>query len=415
MNLFKLTAYRHGENFWGKRCGEENALKNYSQDGFEGRFRAHLGKSLLIFFVLLGGCDEKKPATAPPAQLVGASRVMRQDIPFVLEVPAKITGSLEIQVRAQVGGILKSRLFNEGQYVNQGDKLFEINPESYEAALSRAQGSLAQAESELRRTSRDYERMRKLRQAKAISPKEHDDAQSAFERAQANLKVAEGSVKEAEINLGYTEVKAPISGIVGKEAQSVGNLISPMGESSLLTTMVQICPLHAVFSVSGTVWSQMARNSMAGKVQLLEDSDYKIEVIMSDGTRYPQDGKIIFVDSTEDNLTSSVSIKAEIPNDNRQKLLMPGQFVRVKVIGAEYKNATVVPSSALISTQMGYVAYVVKDDKTVEVRPVKAEIVGNQAIVDTGLEENEIVVSEGIVKVRPGNKVNVVMKETEPE
>ncbi|MDR2794747.1 MAG: efflux RND transporter periplasmic adaptor subunit [Holosporaceae bacterium] len=386
-------------------------LKNSFQGSLRKRIGVHLAEFLMIFLVLLGGCDEKKPAFAPPPQSVGASRVVRQDIPFVIEVPAKITGSLEIQVRAQVGGILKSRLFNEGQYVDQGATLFEINPESYDAALSRAQGNLAQAQSEFRRTSRDYERMRKLHQAKAISQKEHDDALFAVECAQANLKVVEGSVKEAEINLGYTEVKAPISGIVGKEAQSVGNLISS-AESSLLTTMVQICPLHAVFSISGTVWSQMARNSRAGKVQLLNDGDYKIEVIMSDGTKYPQDGKIIFVDSTEDNLTSSVSIKAEIPNDNHQNLLMPGQFVRVKVIGAEYKNVLVVPSSVLISTQMGYMAYVVKSDKTVEVRPVKAEIIGNQAIVDTGLEENEIVVSEGIVKVRPGNQVNVVMKET---
>lgn len=398
MDLFRLRACRCDEKFSEGR-----------------RFGSCFAKSLWIFLALLGGCDEKKSAPEPPLQLVGACKAVRQNIPFVLEVPAKITGSLEIQVRAQVGGILKSRLFDEGQYVNQGDKLFEINPESYEAALTRAQGTLAQAQSELKRTSRDYERMRKLHQAKAISQKEHDDALSAFERAQANLKVAEGSVKEAEINLGYTEVKAPISGIVGKEAQSVGNLISPAGESSLLTTMVQISPLHAVFSVSGSVWNQMARSSLAGKVQLLKNSDYKVEVIMFDGTKYPRDGKIIFVDSTEDNLTSSVSLKAEIPNDNNQKLLMPGQFVRVKVIGAEYKNALVVPSSSLISTQMGYVTYVVKEDKTVEVRPIKAEIVGNQAIVDEGLTENEVVVSEGIVKVRPGNKINVVMKDTEPK
>ncbi|GHU13823.1 hemolysin D [Alphaproteobacteria bacterium] len=366
----------------------------------------------LISLLMISGCEEKKQAPQMPPPKVGAAKAIKKDVPFAIEAPAKITGSLEIQIRAQVGGILKARLFNEGQYINQAEKLFEIDPEPHEAALDKAQGNLAQAQSELKRTTRDFNRMQRLHGAKAISQKEYDDSLSAKERAEANLKIAEGSAKEAEINLGYTEVKAPISGIVGKEAQSVGNLISPAGESSLLTTMVQIKPLHAVFSVSGSVWRQMAQSHVAGKVKLLENSDYKVEIIMSDGTKYPKDGKIIFVDSTEDNLTSSVSIKAEVPSDETQKLLMPGQFVRVKIVGAEYNDAIVVPASALISTQMGYVVYVVKDDKTVEVRPIKAEVVGNEAIVDSGISEGEVVVSEGIVKVRPGSPVDAVIEGT---
>ncbi|MDR1561368.1 MAG: efflux RND transporter periplasmic adaptor subunit, partial [Holosporaceae bacterium] len=310
----------------------------------------------------------------------------------------------------QVGGILKSRLFQEGQYVKEGEKLFEIDPEPYKAALTRAQGVLAQAQSEFRRTNRDYERMKKLYKDKAVSQKEHDDSLSAFERAEANLKVAEGSLHEAEINLGYTEVKAPISGIVRKEAQSVGNLISPAGDSSLLTSMIQICPLHASFSVSGAVWSSIAKSYKAGKIKLLDFSDYKVEVIMSDGNIYPEAGKIIFIDSGEDNLTSSVSVKAEIPNDIEQKILLPGQFVRVKLIGAEYKDAIVIPQSALISTKTGEIVYVLKNNNTVEVRPVRAEFVENQAIIHSGLKEGEIVISEGIIKVRPGMPVNASLK-----
>ncbi|GHU17098.1 hemolysin D [Alphaproteobacteria bacterium] len=375
---------------------------------------------LEIFVVLLlvvSGCDEKKQATPQrmPPQKVGASRVVKKNVPFTIEAPAKITGSLEIQVRAQVGGILKARLFNEGQYINQGEKLFEIDPESYKAALSKAQGNLAQAESDLKRTTRDYDRMSKLHNSRAISQKEYDDSLSAKEKAEATLKAAEGAAKEAEINLGYTEVKAPISGIVGKETQSVGSLISPAGESSLLTTMVQITPLYAVFSVSGSVLRSMAQNHVAGKIKLLPESGYKVEILMADGMKYPQDGKIIFIDSAEDNLTSSVSIKAEVPGDGSQKYLMPGQFVRVRIVGAEYKDAIVVPSSSFISTQMGYVVYVVKEDNVVEVRPVKAEIIGNEAIVDSGVAEGEVVISEGIVKVRPGNPVNAEIKEAAVE
>ncbi|MDR2724195.1 MAG: efflux RND transporter periplasmic adaptor subunit [Holosporaceae bacterium] len=371
-----------------------------------------LKKTLAVALLAISGCEDKKQmqVTLP---LVGVAKVQKQDVPLVVEVPAKITGSLEIQVRAQVGGILKSRVFQEGQYVKKGEKLFEIDPEPYKAALTRAQGSLAQAESELRRTSRDYERMQKLFKDGAVSQKEHDDALSAYERASANMKVAEGSLHEAEINLGYTTVRAPTSGIVRNETQSVGNLVSPTGESSVLTSMVQICPLHVNFSLPGAVWNNMNKNFRDGKIKLVKSDNFEIEIIMTDGSIYPHRGKIIFVDSSEDNLTSSVSIKAEIFNDNEQRLLLPGQFVRVKLTGVEYKDALVIPLSALISTGDGYIAYVVKEDKTVEMRPIIAELVGNHVIVNSGLKEGEMVISEGIIKARPGQPVNAVLKSGE--
>jgi membrane fusion protein (multidrug efflux system) len=367
---------------------------------------------LPVVLLFVSGCEEKKQAQTPPP-LVGVVKALKQNVPFVVEVPAKITGSLEIQIRAQVGGILKSRICQEGQYVKEGEKLFEIDPEPYKAALTRAQGTLAQAESELRRTARDYERMQKLFKDGAVSQKEHDDALSAYERAGANMKVAEGSLHEAEINLGYTEVKAPISGIVRKEAQSIGNLVSAAGESSLLTSMVQICPLHANFSISGSVWSKMNKSYRDGKIKLSKSGNYGIEVIMSDGSIYPKKGKIIFVDSSEDSQTSSVSVKAEIPNDKNQKLLLPGQFVRVRLLGAEYDNAIVIPPSALVSTPAGSVVYVINESKTVEVRPITAELTGDKVIVYSGLEEGETIVSEGIMKARPGQPVNTVLKSAE--
>lgn len=368
----------------------------------------------LAVLSILGGCKEKKPVQMA-APVVGVARVAKQNIPLNIEVPAKITGSLEIQVRAQVGGILKSRNFKEGEFVHQGAKLFEIDEAPYRAALTRAQGNLAQAESELKRTTRDYNRMEKLHKAKAVSQKEYDDSLSAYERAQANMKVAEGALHEAEINLGYTEVRAPISGIVRKEAQSVGNLISPNGESSLLTSMVQICPLHANFSISGSTWTNVGKSFHSGKVHLAKTEDVKVQVVMADGTIYPQEGKIIFIDSSEDNQTSSILAKAEIPSTAAQKMLLPGQFVRVRIIGHEYKDALVVPATALVSTQAGFMVYVVKEDKTVEVRPVKAEVIGNNAVIGDGLKENESVICEGIIKARPGQPVTPMFNETDAE
>lgn len=368
--------------------------------------------SVMTAFLFLCGCEEKKPIqmTAP---VVSVSKVTRENIPLKIEVPAKITGSLEIQVRAQVGGILKSRTYNEGEYIKEGTKLFEIDPESYQAVVTRAQGTLAQAESRLRKATRDYQRMEKLHKSKAVSQKEYDDSLSAYEEAEANLKVAEGALHEAEINLGHTEVKAPISGIVRKEAQSVGNLISPNGESSLLTSMVKVCPLHANFSISGSLWTNLAKRFRSGKISMAEKQDIRVEVVMADGSVYPESGKIIFVDSSEDNQTSSVSLKAEIPSNETQKILLPGQFVRVRLVGAEYKDVMVVPTSSLVSTQSGFVVYVIKQDKTVEVRPVKAEVFGNKAAISEGLKDGEIVVSQGIVKARPGQPVTPIFDESQ--
>ncbi len=339
----------------------------------------------LVVLSILNGCKEKKTVQMA-APVVGVAKVAKQNIPLNIEVPAKITGSLEIQVRAQVGGILKSRNFKEGEFVHQGAKLFEIDEAPYRAALTRAQGNLAQAESELKRTTRDYKRMERLHKAKAVSQKEYD-----------------------------TEVKAPISGIVRKEAQSVGNLISPNGESSLLTSMVQICPLHANFSISGSTWTSVGKSFYSGKVHLAKTEDVKVQVIMADGTIYPQEGKIIFIDSSEDNQTSSISAKAEIPTSAAQKMLLPGQFVRVRIIGHEYKDALVIPATALIPTQAGFMVYVVRDDKTVEVRPVKAEVIDNKAVVSDGLKENESVIYEGIGKARPGQPVTPVFNGTNTE
>jgi membrane fusion protein (multidrug efflux system) len=253
--------------------------------------------------------------------------------------------------------------------------------------------------------------VKKLFEVGAVSQKEYDDVLSVYERAMANVKMAQGSLHEAEINLGYTEVKAPISGIVRKEAQSIGNLVSVAGESGLLTSMVQVCPLHANFSVSGSVWASLNKGMREGQIKMPSPKDYVVEVVMADGSVYPRKGRVIFIDSSEDNYTSSVQFKAEIPNDKDQQTLLPGQFVRIRVIGIEYQNAVVVPASSVILSQVGSMVYVVRGDKTVAVRPVKAETIGNYAVIHDGLSEGEVVISEGIVKARPGQAVNAVLKQ----
>lgn len=361
---------------------------------------------------VLGACNKKEQQQSGTAIPVNAVKVLKTDLPWNIEYPAQVAGSLEIQVRAQVGGILQARLFDEGAYVKKGTQLFQIDPKEYEVSLQRAEGSLAQARSEENRTRRDYERMKKLRADNAVSQKDYDDSLSAYEAAQASVKVAQAGVNEAKINLEYTRVLAPISGITGKEAQSVGSLVSPTG-NGLLTTMVQIDPLWVNFSMPSAQFYKLASGYLSGTIVLDAKGKHPlyVEAVTSDGRVYPEKGTIIFFDSTEDAKTSSLAIKAEFPNPKNQRMLMPGQFVRVRLVGATYKDAVLIPSSAVLSTPTGNLVYIVGEDGTTQAQPVTAQLQDDMYIVSEGLKGGETVVSAGLIKIRPGMKVTPQMQD----
>lgn len=386
--------------------------------------------SVILMTVLLAtvGCH-KKEAAAPQAAAVNAVSVIQQDYPWTMEYPAQVAGSLDVQIRAQVGGILEARLYNEGEFVEQGKQLFQIDDKEYVVALEKARGSLAQAQAEVKRNKRTYQRMKTLRAENAVSQQDYDNALSAYETAQANVQVAQAGVNNAEINLGYTKVTAPISGIAGKENQTVGSLISAAGESGLLTTMVQIDPLYVNFSMPGSQFEKLTQGYREGTIamgnadnpQMLKDMNYRekavedvpiyVEVLLSNGKEYPQRGKLIFFDSSENTQTSSIAIKAEIANPARTRELIPGQFVRVRLVGAVFKNAVLVPASAVLVSPNGLTAYVIKEDNTVELRSIEGQLQNDMYIVSSGLKAGERVINGGLVKIRPGMLVAPTMQE----
>ena len=382
-------------------------------------------KAGLVVFVavfMLTACH-KKEAEAPVVPVVSAVKVIQQDLPWNIEYPAQVAGSLEIQIRAQVGGILKERLYNEGEYVEEGTLLFQIDDSEYKVALEKAQGSLAQAQAEEKRTKRTFNRMKTLRASNAVSQQDYDNALSAYETAQANVKVAQAAVEGAEINLGYTKVTAPISGIAGEAAQSVGSLISPAGETGYLTNMVQIDPLYVKFSMPGSQFNRLAQGFASGQIAFgnadpskkisteeyrkksAEEASVYIEVVLPNGEIYPQRGKIIFFDSGENAQTSSIAMKAEFANPTNSRLLMPGQFVRVHLVGATYKEAILIPSSAVLHTTNELLVYVVDANGAIESRPITGELQEDMYIVTSGLKNGETVVSEGLSRVHAGQQV----------
>ncbi len=384
---------------------------------------------LLCAVVAFAACKNKE-AAAPAAITVSAVKVLQQDLPWNIEYPAQVAGSLEIQIRAQVGGILESRLYNEGEVVTEGTQLFQIDDSEYKVALEKAQGSLAQAQAEERRTQRTFKRMKTLRASNAVSQQDYDNALSAYETAQANVKVAQAAVEGAQINLGYTKVTAPISGIVGQAVPSVGSLISPAGESGYLTNMVQIDPLYVKFSMPGSQFDQLSQGFLSGQIAFgnmeigrqkeiaekyrnkdVNDVAVYVEAILPNGEVYPQRGKIIFFDSSENAQTSSIAMKAEFANPQNSRLLMPGQFVRVHLIGATFKNAILIPSSAVLHTAKELLVYVVDANNAVEARPIEADLQNDMYVVTKGLKAGDIVISEGLSRVRPGQKVDVQLQD----
>ena len=379
--------------------------------------------------VMSGACKNKEDAQAP-AVVVSAVKVLQQDLPWNIEYPAQIAGSLEVQIRAQVGGILESRSYSEGEFVEAGTQLFQIDDAEYKVALEKAQGSLAQAQAEEKRTYRTFKRMKTLRASNAVSQQDYDNALSAYETAQANVKVAQAAVEGAQINLGYTKVTAPISGIVGQAIPSVGSLISPTGESGYLTNMVQINPLYANFSMPGSQFTQLSQGFLSGQIAFgnmqvgqqekaaeeykdkdVNDAAVYVEAIMPNGEVYPQRGKIIFFDSSENVHTSSIAMKAEFANPQNARMLMPGQFVRVHLVGATFKNAILIPSSAVLHTAKELLVYVVDANNAVEARPIEADLQNDMYIVTKGLKAGDVVISEGLSRIRPGQTVQVQLQE----
>ena len=367
--------------------------------------------SLLLVITFAVGCSKSQEQEQPKQiPLVSATKAFTLDIPWNKEYPAQVAGSLEVEVRAQVGGILKERLYNEGQFVEKDTVLFTIDPQEYQIALEKAQASLEQENTQVQKAKRDYERMKSLISDNAVSQKDYDDSLSAYEKAQADYKAAKAVVDDAKRNLGYAKVKAPISGIARKENHSVGSLISLNGDNSLLTTMVQINPLHVVFSVPG---KQLAQLKDAIEQERMAISEEKVVVDVLVGNKvYPYSGQIIFFDSAEDPQTSAFAVKVEVPNPDSKFDMTPGQFVKVRIRGITFKNAVLVPQSSLVENPNGTFVYVVNtsSNNVIEAVPVSAEVKDSIAVVFDGLKGDETVISGGSLKVQPGIPVKFELK-----
>ena len=359
--------------------------------------------ALLVFMLFAAGCS-RKPAQAPvSAPEVLVTTVTPRDVPRVLERVATLDGFINANINAQVQGYIVSRDYQEGSVViKKGDLLFQIDPRPFEAALAQARGTLAKDKANQVKADADEKRAMDLFNKKVISDQERDTATAAADSTRANVEADEAAVKQAEINLGYTKITAPIDGVTGFANNQVGDLVGP--STGPLTTMSQIDPIKAVVTAGeGPFTDFVSRHPDATERQAyIKSLDF--ELILGNGEVYPRKGKFYALDRNLDVKTGSIRYYVTFPNPGN--ILRPGQFGNVRFVADIKKGAMVIPQEAVNELQGSYQVAVVDENNKVSIRPVKmGERIGAMWEVTEGLKPGDKVVVQGLQKAREGSTV----------
>ena len=369
--------------------------------------------AVLLPLVLLAACGKSDapgaaaggPPAMPPPQ-VSVVTVQAKDAPLTYEYTGQTAGSRETEVRARVSGILQKRLYVEGATVKAGASLFQIDPANLQTQVASTEANVAVADAKVNQVRRDLARLQPLITEKAISQKEFDDARSAVESAEATAKQTRAQAAEAKLNIGYTRVVAPIGGVTGTAAKADGSLVN---STDMLTTIVQVNPMYANFSVSEGDLLKLNKQIAAGQVTTPgKKNDFTVTLKLADGSTYPLTGKMTFASEKLNSTTGSFDARAEIPNPTGS--LRPGQFIRVVLAGANRSQSITVPQRAIIDSPMGKMVFKVMPDDTLAPQPVELDGWSNgDWIVTKGLKAGDRVMADGVIKAHvPGMKVTPV-------
>lgn len=360
--------------------------------------------AIAVSAVLLTACGKgQEQQHAPPPPEVAVQTVEKAPAPLDLSYTARTVGSREVEVRARVGGILIKRRYEEGGSVKQGQPMFLIDPEPVRARLASAHAEVSVAKARLEEARRQRDRVLPLFEKNAVSQSRRDEVVSGFEVAQANLEAAQSAERMAQLDLEYTDVRAPISGLTSREVMSEGSLVSTEQSSSLLTRIVQIDPLYVEFSVPEAE-ATMIRSSLAPANKATPPS---VRLVLENGEEYPDSAKLTFVDNAVDLNSGTVRVRAVLKNSEAQ--LIPGQFIRARVEGVQLTNVVAVPRKAVMSSAQGQFMWVVNGEQKVEFRPVQVgRSMGNNIIITQGLAPGDRYIVEGVLKVQPGIQVSAV-------
>lgn len=366
---------------------------------------------LVIAFVLAGivGCSrEGAESQQRPAPEVTVMTVTPRDIPYSASFVAQTESSRQVDIVARVSGYLDRIAYQEGELVEAGQLLFQLDPKPFQTKLESARGELLSQQARYRTADANLKRVKPLAEQDALSQSDLDRAQGEFDASKAAVFSARAKVKEAELNLGYTTIRSPVTGLASSALQRQGAFVNAMAESANLTYVAAIDPMWVTFSVSQNQMAHWREETHTGLVIQPENQDFDVDIVLPDGTTFAESGKINFADPSFSQDTGSFMVRAVLPNPDRE--LRPGMFVTVYLRGALRPNAIVVPQLSVQQGSNGHVVYIIKPDGTAEVRPV---VVGDyegekDIVIVNGLRAKDQVVVEGMLKVVPGQPVKVV-------
>lgn len=367
-------------------------------------------KHLLLFGLLgavLMACQDKpKEAPAPAPPEVSVLEVVEKDTPMSFEHVGKTVSSRKVEIRSRVEGFLEKRLYEEGSRVEAGQPMFQMDAKPFEVDVLAAKAGLAQQQARLKTATINLNRVRPLAKKKAVAQKELDEAIGHYHEAAAAVEAAKAGLTQAELKLGYTLIKSPVSGLSSYATQQEGAYIG-MGTGSLLTYVARIDPMWVELSISENQVLQFAKQKRSGLLKAPENDHFTVKLLLADGSEYPHQGVVTFADASISEETGTFLIRAEV--ENPKNLLRPGQFVRVLLQGAVRPNAVLLPKIAVQQGKNGSFVWVIDDQQEAQFRAVTpGPWQGDQWFIDAGLKAGDRVVVEGAMKLRPGTKVKIV-------
>jgi membrane fusion protein (multidrug efflux system) len=369
---------------------------------------AWLTLAALASFLLLGGCERGQgQGGPPPSPEVATVTIEPQELELTTELPGRTSAYLVAEIRPQVTGIVQKRLFREGSDVKAGQLLYQIDPAPFQVAYDSAKASLGKAEANLPSIRARAERYQELIPERAVSQQDADDAASAMEQARAEIEYWRAAVEAARINLGYTQVTAPISGRIGKSSVTDGALVTAYQPTSL-ATIQQLNPIYVDVTQSSAELLRLRRNRETGRLSADKKNGRAVRILLEDGTPYPLEGTLQFRDITVDAATGSFTVRIVVPNPER--LLLPGMFVRAVVQEGIAAKAILVPQQGVSRNPKGEpLALVVDEAGTVQQRMLTLDrAIGDKWLVSSGLATGDRVIVEGMLNVRPGAAVKAV-------
>jgi membrane fusion protein (multidrug efflux system) len=361
---------------------------------------------------MLAGCSRQEQA--PPAQplQVTAVSVTPRDTPVSFDFVAQTESSREVEIRARVDGFLDKRLYTEGSMVKAGQPLFQMDRKPFEASLQSAQGQLEQQRAKLEVAQANLKRVRPLAARNAVSKKELDDAIGIERSARAAVLAAEGEVRTANLNLGYTTIASPLHGLSSFAKKQEGSYLT-VGEQGLLTTISQVDPIWVNFSISENELLSYRDQIAKGRLKFPSSKDFEVEVVLADGSVFPKRGHINFAEPSFNSATGTFLVRTELPNPQGQ--LRPGQFVRARVFGATRPGAMQLPQRAVQQGAKGHYVWVIGNDGKARQRVVEVgDWIGDDWFISDGLKPGERVVVDGAARVTPTAPLKVAQLPPQP-